>query len=214
MKQKIGFDPNIPLSDAYAPLRVGFRRERRKPAGIDGRLVFDGHSLARQEISHECLGRLGIAKSPAPRRFVQRQAEPRIARRGDGSHAAQHCRDPLGECIGAAMAAQQGHGHAAVLGHGDHRRFPALVGQKRRQGADEHARRADSDHGPAGGEEQPKMGDRVGERNRAAGNPRREAMQLAINGCRDALACIERRRSQYDHCRTHHPAARTRIMEK
>ncbi len=214
MKQEIGLGFSWLQGDPDSPLRVWVRRERRQPARIDACFVLDGQGLASQKIGHERLGCLRIAEAPTGRWLVQRQAEPALARRGDGRSTVQRRRDPPGKRVGAVMAAKQRNYRAAALRHGDHRRFLALVGQERRQRADEHASRAKSDDRPSGGEQRSKMGGRIGERHRAAGDAWREAVQLSIDGVGDALACGKRGRSENDHGRTSHPTPRTRTMEK
>ena len=53
--------------------------------------------------------------------------------------------------VGAAMAAEQGHGEGAVVGDRHHRRLGALVAEQGRQHADQDTRRADADDRPPRG---------------------------------------------------------------
>ena len=95
-------------------------------------------------------GRLRIAQDEAGRRIVERQIEAHVACGGDRRQAAERLGDRAGQAVGAAMAAEQRHGDAAVLGDRDHRRLGALVGQQRRQQPDHDARGAQREDRPAG----------------------------------------------------------------
>ena len=56
-------------------------------------------------------------------------------------------RQPERETVGAAMAAEEGHGMGAVVRQREHRRFGDLVAQQRRERAYEYSRRAYADDG-------------------------------------------------------------------
>ena len=58
--------------------------------------------------------------------------------------------DAAGQAVGAAMAAQERHHRAAVLGERHDRRLGALVRDDRRQGAHQHPGGADAEDRPAG----------------------------------------------------------------
>ena len=98
----------------------------------------------------------GGSSRPKPRR-----TSPAVVIGGD---AAGGRGDGAGEPVGAVMAAEQRHRDAAVLGDGDDRRLAALVGEQRRDGADQDAGGADADDRRAGGEQRAQVRDRVGER--------------------------------------------------
>ncbi|MFO1056779.1 MAG: hypothetical protein U1E53_07395 [Dongiaceae bacterium] len=86
------------------------------------------------------------------------------------------------------MAAEQRHRGAAVLGDGDHRRLAPLVGQQRRQRADQDAGGAQPDDRLAGGEQRAQMRRDLVEAHRGVGDPRRVAVQHGPgHGLQDAL---------------------------
>ena len=76
----------------------------------------------------------------------------KIGSGGDGGDAAGEGGDAARQLIATMMAADQGNGGAAVLGHGDDRRFGLLVGKQRGDEADENAGSTDADERAAGGE--------------------------------------------------------------
>ena len=104
------------------PIAVGF-------GGVDREI----EPRAGEERGGDGLRRFGVGDAPAGRRLVEREAEPHIAGGGDGGDAAGDRGDPAGEIVGAVMAAEQRHGHAAVFGKHDHGRLAALVVKQRRQ---------------------------------------------------------------------------------
>jgi len=129
--------PSLPF-----PLGAERRATRGQPVGLAGREARggpQGHGAAAQQRAHDRLGGFGIAQHEAGGRIVERQIEADVARGGDRSVAAQGPGHLRGQAVGAAMAAQQGHRDAAVLGDRHDRRLAALVGQQRCQQPDHDA---------------------------------------------------------------------------
>ena len=153
-------------------------------------------------------GRLGIAQDEAWRRVVERQVEADVACGGDRRPAAERLGDRSGQTVGAAMAAQQRHGDAAVLGDRDHRRLGALVGEQRRQQPDHDAGGAQRQDRPAGPVEVAQACGQlvVGHGVRGFGHPAARHMERRV---RQGLANPQRRREtslaqQHDRRRCAH----------
>jgi hypothetical protein len=121
----------------------------RKP----GRMALKQDLAADQHRHHRRLGGRRIGQRPARRRIVEAAAELAVGRGGEHGDATQMIGDLAGKAVGAMMAAEQRDDLRAILRDGDHRRLAALVGERRREQADQDAGGADTDNGAAVGEE-------------------------------------------------------------
>lgn len=120
------------------------------------KLVGERDRTAGEQGRRNRFRRLDIGDAPARRRLVERETEPQIARRRDRRDAAKRRGEMAGERVGAAMPAEQRDRDRSVLGHRDHRRLVALVGDQRGKKADQDAAGADADNRPALDERQRK----------------------------------------------------------
>ena len=132
------------------------RAAARQPIGIAG---IDGQRdiLAGEQRGGHVFHALGIGDAPAFRRRIERDIEAQIPGRRDRWRAAGHCRDGAGQCVGAAMSAQERYDRRAIFRDGDDRWFLALIREQRRQRTDENAAGAQSDDRRAGGEQVAEM---------------------------------------------------------
>ena len=84
------------------------------------------------------------------------------------------------QIVGAVMAAEQGHGDAAVFGNGDDGWLGPLVAEQRGQGADDDAGGAEGHDRLAIGEEPTEMAGHIVEAHGRIGNARRVAVQRGV----------------------------------
>jgi hypothetical protein len=186
---------------------------RADPAAVDlGRFDCEIDSIAGQQRSRDRFRGFRVRRPPSCWRVVEGEAEADVAGGGDGGDAAGDRGDPARQVIGAVMAAEQRHGDAAVFGDGDDRRLGALVGEQRRQAADDDAAGADGDDGLAGSEETAQVLADVVEADGGIRDPGREAVQRGVRqGRHEALRQGKAAWSE-DNDGDHRDG--TRIMEK
>jgi hypothetical protein len=181
------------------------------------RLRSRGRPPAGEQCRRHRLDRGHVGEAPAGRRVVEGEAEAQVAGRGDRGDAAERRGDAARQLVGAAVAAEQRHGDAAVLGDGDDRGLGRFVGEQRRAGADQHAGGADADDRRPGSEQRTQMRAHVGERKRVFGDAGVEAVQ---DGAGQRVADTPRRREaarpEHDHGGHRHAAPRrwTSTIEK
>ena len=95
---------------------------------------------------------------PAGRRFIERDTQAHIPGGGYRRDAAGKLGNRAGQCIGAAMSADQRHRDRAVLGDRDHRRLLLLGGEEGGDRPDQDAAGADTDDRPPCFEQSADMG--------------------------------------------------------
>ena len=137
------------IDQCARPRRQALGRGRDDPLGTPGpwhrrirqprRSAVQAYGLAGEQIGHHPFDVAARRQVPAPRRGVEGHAEAQIPRRRDGGRAPQHRGQPARQVVGAMVAAEQRHHRAAVFRHGDDGRLASLVGEHRRQGADQGA---------------------------------------------------------------------------
>ncbi len=147
----------------------------------------DARRGTREQLCHHRLGVTGVLQPVALRRLVERHAQRHVAGRGDCGLGPERLGDLARQPVGAAMAAKQRHHHGTIVGHRKQGRFAGLVGEQRRDGTDQDARRADADHRGSGGEQVAHMGERVGKKRLRHIHPPLAAMNGCAEGCGNAM---------------------------
>ena len=219
MVDELAIGPRDPLIRHRDRERTGIV-ERQRRSGEPRSLALDMDARAGQQLRHERLCIAGVGERPAEWWVVERNAEPHIARRGDGWINCEALRKCAGQFVRASVSAEQRHHGAAILGKRDHRRLGRLVRERQRQRADKDAGRAHPDDRGVGREQFPQMAADIVECRLGLGDAAAEAVD---GGARDLRRRAPRgfdpaRPEDHDGNRAvhRHASARlwTRIIEK
>ena len=132
--------------------------QRVAGCGEPGSLAGEGNRGPAEQRRHRGLCRLGIGEHIAGRWFIEADGKARVGRRGEGGAAAEPLRDLAGQPVGAVMPPQERHDLGAILGDRQYWRLTVLVGEVRREQADEDAGGADADDRGAGQEQARQQG--------------------------------------------------------
>ena len=148
---------------------IGLKLDAGTPQPLG--LALQTATFSGQQPGHERLVVVRVRKHPAGWRVVQRDLPAGLAGGGNRGGCAQRFTQPAAELVGAAVTTEQRHDGTAVFRDSNDRRFPAFVGEDRREAPYQDACGAHAYYVDARREQPPQLGTNLIELNVGARNP-------------------------------------------